>query len=280
MATASSWLTPLNHYRQLAGLAPVAPDPVLAAGDLAHARYLVKTDAQNIKKGWIGAEAHTESPSNAWYSHAGQIAAQGSDVEAGSNPYGKPWITPEAAVSGWISTPFHRLAILNPLLRGAGYGQYCDGGSCAAALNLLTDMDPIPPFPQVLPKPIMFPPDGSTLPLKSWEGEWPDPLTSCPGYESPSGLGITLQLGMTLETHLSRYKVTLGDGSPSAIESCGFDSTSYVNPDPATQQRGRHILTNLGAVVIVPRAPLKPGHYAVALTANDHPYAWSFSISP
>jgi uncharacterized protein YkwD len=280
MAAAQPWLTPLNYYRQLAELAPVTPDPALAAGDLAHARYLVKTDTDNIRAGTIGAEAHTEDPSNPWYSRAGQVAAQGSDVEAGANPYGKPWITPQAAISGWISTPFHRLAILNPLLQAAGYGQYCDGGSCAAALNLLTDMDPVPPIPEMLPKPIMFPPDGSTLPLRSWEGEWPDPLTSCPGYSAPSGLGITLQLGLTLETNLSQYQVTRGRGAPVAIEVCGFDSDSYVNPDPSTQERGRHILVNLGALVIVPRAPLEAGDYNVAMTANDHPYAWSFTISP
>jgi hypothetical protein len=280
LAAAAPWLTPLNYYRQLAGLAPVAPDPALAAGDLAHARYLVKTDTYNIRAGAIGAEAHTEDPSNPWYSHAGQIAAQGSDVEAGANPYGKPWITPQAAINGWISTPFHRLAILDPLLQAAGYGQYCDGGSCAAALNLLTDMDPVPLIPTMLARPIMFPPDASTLPLKSWEGEWPDPLTSCPGYGAPSGLGITLQLGLTLQTNLSQYQLTHGDAAKSTIEACGFDSNTYVNPDPETQRRGRHILTNLGAIVIVPREPLEPGHYTVTLTANDRPYAWSFTISP
>ncbi|HUN58895.1 MAG TPA: CAP domain-containing protein, partial [Candidatus Binataceae bacterium] len=280
LAAASAWLKPLNYYRQMAGLAPVTPDQVLAAGDVAHARYLVKTDADAIRAGSIGAEAHTEDPSSPWYSRAGQVAAQGSDVEAGANPYGKPWLTPEAAVSGWISTPFHRLAILNPLLRGAGYGQFCDGGSCAAALNLLTDMKPVPPATQMLAKPIMFPPDGSILPLKSWEDEWPDPLTSCPGYTAPSGLGITLQLGLTLETNLSQYKLTRGDGSQSAVEACGFGSDSYVNPDAATQERGRHILVNLGAVVVVPREPLEPGRYTVALTVNDQPYRWSFTISP
>ncbi|HTT76345.1 MAG TPA: CAP domain-containing protein, partial [Candidatus Binataceae bacterium] len=280
VAADRAWLTPLNHYRQLAGLPPVAPDPTLAAGDLAHARYLVKTDAENISKGWLGPEAHVEDLSSPWYSHAGQIAAAGSDVEAGANPYGKPWITPEGAIDGWISTPFHRLAILNPLLQAAGYGQYCDGGSCAAALNLLTDMAPIPLMPKMLPKPIMFPPDGSSLPLKQWEGEWPDPLTSCPGYTAPSGLAITLQLGLSLATNLAQFKVMRGSGTPSAIEACGFASGSYVNPDPATQARGRHIMTNMGAVIIVPRKPLQPGHYTVALTANDRPYAWSFTISP
>jgi hypothetical protein len=281
-AAAQPWLQPINYYRALAGLPPIAPDMSLAAGEVAHARYLIKTDASGIKAGMLGAEAHTEDPSSPWYTPAGLVAAKGSDVEAGANPGGTPWLTPDAAISGWISTPFHRLAILNPLLRGAGYGQYCDGGSCAAGLNLLTDMDPPPPMPRILPKPIMFPPDGSTLPLKQWEGEWPDPLTSCPGYNAPSGLGITLQLGLTLATHMTDFNVVraINASLSTPVEACGFDSGDYVNPDPGAQERARHILVNLGAVVIVPRDPLTPGDYKVTLTANDRPYAWSFTISP
>ncbi|HEX4209355.1 MAG TPA: CAP domain-containing protein, partial [Candidatus Binataceae bacterium] len=278
LAAAQPWLTRLNYYRGLAGLAAVAPDPALEAGDIAHARYLVKNDGANMKTGAIGAEAHTEDASNPWYSHEGLIAAQASDVEEGFQPNESAWISPAIAIDGWISIPFHRLAILNPGLHSAGYGQYCEDGYCAAAMNLLTDRDEAPSLPQILPKPIMFPPDGSTLPLKSWQGEWPNPLTSCPGYTGPSGLAITLQLGLTLVARLKDYKVTSDGGARSAIETCGFDSTTYVNPDPVAQHSARRILTNLGAVVIVPREPLEPGHYTVTLTANDRPYAWSFTI--
>ena len=135
-------------------------------------------------------------------------------------------------------------------------------------------------LPQTLAKPIMFPPDGSTLPLKSWEGEWPSPLTACPGYAPPSGLGITLQLGLTLAVRMTDFKVTREDGAPSAVEACGFDSTTYVNPDPGAQQRARSMLTGFGAVVIVPRDPLEPGHYTVTVTADDRRYAWAFTIGP
>ena len=133
---------------------------------------------------------------------------ESSDVEEGYQPNGAAWISPQAAIDGWISAPFHRLAILNPGLHAAGYGQYCQNGYCAAGLNLLTDMDEVPLRPRLLPKPIMFPPDGAELPLKSFEGEWPNPLTSCPGYAAPSGLGITLQLGLTLAVHMTDFQVT------------------------------------------------------------------------
>jgi uncharacterized protein YkwD len=280
-ASAPDWLKEIDHYRNLAGLPPVTADMNLAAGEIAHARYLVKTDGGNIKTGFIGAEAHTEDPSSPWFSHAGLIAAEGSDVEAGANPAGTPWLNADAAINGWMSAPFHRLAILNPLLHGVGYGQFCDAGSCAAGVNLLTDMEPPPPEPKILPRPIMFPPDGSALPLKSFEGEWPDPLTSCPGYTAPSGLGITLQLGMTLAARMTDFQVTRADIDSAAsmpIEVCGFDSGNYVNPDASAQERGRHILVNLGAVVIIPRVPLEPGQYHVTLAADGRRYAWSFEI--
>ena len=141
-------------------------------------------------------------------------------------------------------------------------------------------MDPVPDRPQVLAKPIMFPPDGSALPLKSWEGEWPDPLSACPGYRPPSGLALTLQLGLRLPVQMTQYAVVRNEASPAPIEACGFDATSYVNHDPESQRRGRGILTNMGAVVIVPMAPLEAGAYSVSLTANSKPYAWSFKITP
>ena len=54
LAAAEPWLKPLNYYRELAGLTPVAPDPALAAGDVAHSRYLVENDTANIKAGVLG----------------------------------------------------------------------------------------------------------------------------------------------------------------------------------------------------------------------------------
>jgi hypothetical protein len=33
-------------------------------------------------------------------------------------------------------------------------------------------------------------------------------------------------------------------------------------------------------VVVVPRDPLGPGKYEVAITADGKPYRWSFTIAP
>jgi len=183
------------------------------------------------------------------------------------------------AIDGWISIPFHRLWILNPDLHRAGYGQYCEAGTCVGALNVLAGADPVAATPKPRGRPIEFPPDGSALKLRSGEGEWPDPLAACPGYSPPMGLAITLQLGALAAAKLSAYSIKLAGDAGAAIEACGFDAGTYVNPDPEQQSRVRDTLRDFGAVVVVPRAPLRPGTYTVSITASGRQYTWSFSVT-
>ena len=61
--------------------------------------------------------------------------------------------------------------------------------------------------------------------------------------------------------------------SPANLEACGFDASSYSNPDATAQERGRDILHGFGAVVVVPRAPLDKGaSYTVSMTVNGREY--------
>jgi hypothetical protein len=119
--------------------------------------------------------------------------------------------------------------------------------------------------------------------MRSFGNEWPDPRTGCHGYEPPSGLAITLQLGADIDTHLSEYslKRVNTDGSSAALDACGFDSTSYSNPDANSQLLGRDVLRNYATVVVIPRLPLAKGaKYAVSIAANGKRYDWTFSTSP
>ncbi|HWN56834.1 MAG TPA: hypothetical protein VNO74_01965 [Methylomirabilota bacterium] len=119
--------------------------------------------------------------------------------------------------------------------------------------------------------------------MRSFANEYPDPLTSCPGYEPPSGVAITLQLGADIDSHLGEYslKRIATDGNPVALDACGFDSTSYSNPDANSQQLGRAVLRNYGTVVVIPKSPLAKGaKYAVSITANDKKYDWTFATAP
>lgn len=179
------------------------------------------------------------------------------------------------ALNNWLDGPFHRLWILSPTLTRVGYGEFCEKKYCVAALDLgsgaETHRGPAP-----LAAPIEFPPDKSTITRNSFAGEWPSPLTSCPGYSFPAGVPATIQLGAMVDAKLSEYQITR-DGH--GVESCGVDGTNYQNPVSAEQERGRAILMQLGAAMIIPRYPLKPGNYSVTATLNDRAYQWSFTVA-
>jgi hypothetical protein len=175
-----------------------------------------------------------------------------------------------------MSGPFHRLWILNPNLSRVGYGQYCENGLCVASLNVIGGLGPIPRNPVMLSKPVKFPPDAGTLQTGSSEGEWPDPLSACRGYRSPSGVPITLQLGSSMSPRIGEYSLK-HDGE--VVDSCAYNADSYSNTDPAQQVRARDVMLQLGAIVLVPRAPLQAGAYDVSITADGRKYAWSFSVN-
>jgi hypothetical protein len=277
-------------------LGPVAEDPALSAGDREHARYLVKTYAEDIRHSAIGADAHEESASSPWYSEQGSRAGRHSDVSywqessAGApRPVGihsangavMPWGSPGWSVDGWMGIPFHRLSLINPYLERSGYGQYCERSICAAALDTLTDRRPMPQDTVPFAEPLEFPPAGGIAPVRTLDNEWPDPLMACPGYSRPAGFPITLALGANVDARLSAYTLALKDSAGSHLEACGFDDSTYVNPDPGAQQRGRDVLRGFGAVVLIPRQPLDRGAaYTVTMTVGGEPYRWSFSTAP
>ena len=293
------WLKRVNYYRKLAKLRPIIEDPLLSEGDSAHAKYLVKNFRDRIEHSGLGAEMHTEDPARPGFTTEGLEAGKGSVMDEWFIPAGPSedthaavdpdeWTSqrapgsPEWSIDGWMSLPFHRMPFLNPRLESAGFGMFCESGACAAGLNLLngarrgTRSDAPTPA-------IEFPPDGSTIAMRSFGNEWPDPRTSCPGYAPPSGLAITLQLGADTDSHLSEYslKRVNTDGSSDALDVCGFDSTSYSNPDANSQLLARNVLRNYATVVLIPRAPLAKGaKYAVSIAANGKRYDWAFSTTP
>ncbi len=252
------WLDALNRYRAMSGVAPVTNDLATSLADDAHARYLVENYKDEISHSvGLGAKMHEEDPSNRWYTAAGANAANSSDVAQWPGPIPPP--SSHWAIDGWISGPFHRLSILNPRLRAASQGSWCEGAVCAVALNVVAGAD-VTNRGTPLATPVRFPGSNATLTMNSAEGEWPDPLSACPGYTAPSGLPITLQVAFFRAVKLDNFSLKL-DGS--AIDACGIDSATYVNPDPEGQLRGREILNAFGAVVVVPAAPLAPGRYDV-----------------
>jgi len=301
-AVQPEWLRRVNYYRAMVKLPAIVEDPALSKGDRAHTIYVVKNYRDEIAHRGLGAEMHTEDPGSPNFTPEGLEAAKASDMDVWFMPerpadaIDRPGLSdpdewsaqrtpgsPAWSIDGWMSIPFHRMPILNPRLTSAGFGIYCESGACAAGLNLLNGSQRKLPAGVADSGPIEFPPDGATVTIRSFGNEWPDPRSNCPVYKPPSGLAITLQLGAWLDTHLGEYSIARenADGSRTAVEACGFDSTSYSNPDGYSQELGRNVLKSYGTLVVIPRAPLAKGaKYAVSMSANGKQYDWTFSTGP
>jgi len=265
----TTWIERINFYRTGVGLQPIRENPDLSTPAAAHARYLLLNFTDDIREAKpMGATAYVETPGKSGYSAKGAAAAANLQIAWGCSSYNIG-----QQIDHWIEGPFHRLAMLDPFLTEAGFGQVSSDGCWVATLRLPPPPEEVKPYA----RPVEFPPEGAAVAL-DWLGlEAPDPLASCPGFERPVGLPITLQIGRLSDTKLTAHSLT-EDGKP--IDHCAFDAPSYRNPNPTAQEYGRWNLRNATAVVIVPRAPLRPGaHYAVSITANDKTYAWSFTAA-
>jgi hypothetical protein len=281
-ATAPEWLALLNWYRRLSGLEPVSEDSKLSSGDQAHVRYLLANYSEALRNGAMpGGEMHEERDGSPGYTPDGAKAGKQSDVDFvywhGHQPAGLV----NFAILDWISGAFHRLPLLNPNLRRVGYYDFCGGGICVAAMNAMGGVDGAG-LPRSFPRPLQFPPADAAIDLRTFENEWPDPLTACPGYAAPTGLPITLTLGSFVPAKLGRFSVesVSSDGATSKVEACGFDALTYVNPESYGQSAGRGVLAANGSVVVLPRRPLTRGAtYSVRMTVNGHEYDWTFSVN-
>lgn len=282
-STSTNWLAVLNAYRARLNVPPVAEDPLLTRGDLAHAKYLVTNYQATFAKGVnIGSLLHTEDDSKPGFSPAGLKAGHASDVMFQSRFNLTESERMAKAIEWWISGPFHRAPIVNPELRQVGFAEYCGGTICVAALDVISDLTLAPPGGRQFLEPIEIPPDGVTIKPREFKGEWPDPLSACNGYSTLT-LAITLQLGMYVPAKITDSSVTqtTGTAAGTRVETCAFDSTAYTNPDTATQAKGRQALDAFGEVVMIVRNPLPSGQsYRVAMTVNGKPYSWTFTAAP
>ena len=142
----------------------------------------------------MSADAYEEKPGKSGYTAKGAAGRENLQLAWGCSTY-------DAAqqIDHWIEGPFHRLAMLDPYLADAGFGEASSDGCWVAALRLPPPPEEVKPYPRA----IEFPPDGAALAL-DWIGlEAPDPLASCSGYERPVGLPITLQIGRLVQTRNS-----------------------------------------------------------------------------
>jgi hypothetical protein len=265
MPAGPDWLTAVNEYRAIAHLPYVTEETEWSEGAWLHSRYMVKTDSVE----------HDEDNSSKWYTKQGKAAAESSVIVASYDSS----LSDDFMIDAWMQAPFHSVSLLDPRLSTVGYGSYReeDGGyQAGATLDVIRGMESMPRSVQY---PVQWPADGETVPLYYFWGEYPDPLSSCSGYTSPSGLPIIVQLGDGSKTpDVTAHSITQNGDQ---VEHCVFDETNYKNQaDSYAQSLGRSILDARDAVVIIPRYPLTPGaSYTVSLTANGRTHTWTFSVS-
>ncbi len=261
------WLRYANLFRLEANLPQLTENPDWSEGARLHSIYMVKTDQL-----W-----HGEDPASPWFTQPGTDAGENGNISA-SDWAGEA--EPTWAIDYWISAPFHALPLLDPELHTVGYNSYREQVGAfvvAATIDIKRGQGDLSPE---ITYPLPFPRDGGqTWVLKHGLPEFPDPLTSCPGYLRPVGPPIVLQIGP-------------GDGTPAVsdhsfkqgeqeLEHCLFDETSYVNP--THQDTGRLLLDKRDAIVLMPRRPLEVGKtYSVSIVVNGETVSWSFEavISP
>lgn len=265
--TVSGWLSYVNLLRALGNLPTISENAVYSDGAYKHARYMVKNNVI----------AHDENSALPFYTPEGKTAAQNSNIMVSSSTS----FSDNGALDMWMTGPFHGVGVIDPQLRQAGFGSYreADGGwQMGAALNVLQGLGSLP---SGIAFPLKWPADGKSTWLTSYDGsEYPDPLSSCPGYNAPSGAPIYLMLGAGSVTPNVTATMLTRAGTP--LEHCVFSETTYVNtkPDEAgAQSLGRAVLASRDAVVIMPRQELIPGSYTVSVTANGTTHTWSFSVT-
>jgi uncharacterized protein YkwD len=259
-----AWLTRLNEHRQMAGLPKVQENVDWSHGTWSHSRYMVKNDLVD----------HDEDPDNSWYTPEGDQAARSSNLAASSVCE----IEDDQVIDLWMRAPFHGISLIDPELHTVGYGSFReeDGGlQMGAALDVLRGQGGIPGEVRF---PLLWPGDDSVITLISSVGEYPDPLASCPGYSSPSGLPILVQIGDGNQTPRVTAHTFHQGNTP--LEHCIFDETSYNNSNGDARDLGRQLLDLRDAIVLIPRNPLVPGStYTVSIAVNGQELTWSFRVA-
>ncbi|HEY9157973.1 CAP domain-containing protein [Candidatus Binatus sp.] len=305
---ASSANARVNYYRAMAKLPPVVNDSAISAGAYNHARYLVKNGIAGGDIVLDGQRLRIQSPQDAFrwevkgkpfYTDEGASAGRDAVVIAAR----KIDLSGADFVDRMMTMPFSGLVPMVPQFSVVGLGAYCDPGQCAIVIPgrfaleksvrlALYDgpasdrlwnpsLGLIPIETGRLRSPVEFPPDGATVNLQSYAGgDYPDPLSSCPGYKAPTGTPISIQLGKgygpdgSLEVSSD---LVWRDGVE--IETCLITAASYAGRNAEQTEAVKAGLARGGAAVMIPREPLAPGHYKVALKEAGKLYEWGFTVA-
>ena len=250
----SNWLTTVNYFRQMAGLAPVTEDATLSDGAYKHACYMLQNDI-----------THYEESGKPGYTVEGERAGRSGNV-AVSSAFNT---SARSHIELWMSGPFHAIGVLRKDLTTVGFGK-CDMPAATkwrsgATLDILNGLGPKTPQSQ----PILFPGNGTTTSLDKFVVESPDPLEFCGWKGQSAGLPVFAMMPEAI----SGTVTTSITGPAGAVPTC---TLSQQNTTGAAKQ----ILQFDNVIVAVPRTTLAPGTYTVTAGSAARTVSWSFSVDP
>ena len=246
----ADWLTTVNYYRSMAGVAPITEDPTLSVGAVNHSCYMLYNGI-----------SHDEIPGRPGYTVDGDAAGNAGNVAVSS----LEGTSARSHVELWMTGPFHAIGVLRHNLVTAGFGK-CDLANTpmwhsGATLNVLSGLGNAPRPSQ----PTLFPGNGTTTNLDRFIAESPNPVTMC-GWTGGAGLPI---IAMLPTPPISPTATVTGPSGP--IDVCVLSGAN-------TTGVGQSILAGDNAVVIVPRVTLPQGLQNVRLVSGGQLIEWSFTV--
>lgn len=169
-ATLPAWLDRINQIRTAAGLPPVTENAAWTTGIDNHLTYLEKTP-DSYQQGQH-ANAHTENPASPYYTASG-------DREAGSSDLAFSTVSDLDAIDDWLTAPFHAIGMLRPGLQQVAFARHDASGD--AGLDVLSGLTY-----GTQTSPVVFPGPGSTINLRQFGGENPDPRPALSNIQAPT----------------------------------------------------------------------------------------------
>lgn len=251
----------LNWIRAAAGLPLLSYSPALGAAAAGHAAYLTANPAQQM------ADAHSQIPeTRGFFAVSAGERASYYGYAAGISEVINFVDRAEDAITGWIDTLYHRIPLLHPGMKVAGYGL------ATAGSDRVNVMMTGPADSSALRA--RWPYAGQTGVPTAWDGaEVPDPFVLYPGAPLPVGYPITLTFGSRLQgLTLNSFALT---GPGGAVPVMSF----HPGNDP-------HLTDT---VALIPSAPLAASStYTVRFAgsldrgAGPEPFTeqWSFTTAP
>ncbi len=217
---------------------------------------------------------HDEDPNKPGFTPEGRTAAMQSNLSVTSQL--------DAPIAGMMNSlmtgPFHGIGFIDPKLDQTGIGYFSEAGGTiqsGLAVNILGSLNATPPA-----FPILWPGNGTTVDLRSFDGnETPNPLAGI-GFTPPTGVPIYVQIGPGNVTPNVTAFSLVERSTGTNLQVAEFDETNFIGQTPAEQTLGRGVLAQRSCIILLPRNPLKAGEtYDVSVTTNGNTINWSFSVS-